>query len=331
MAANTHKVLVVEPFHEDGMRLLRARPDLEIEVIEEPSETEIAAAIAEAEGITLRTARLPARLIDRAPRLRVVCRHGVGYDNVDLAALTARGIPLTITADANAVPVAEQTLYLMLALANQGPLCDRETRRGQWAGLRRSLQRFELEGKRLLIIGFGRIGREVAVRAEAFGMQVVVFDPYVDPQVIGRAGHGHVADFRTVLPETDVLTVHVPMTRETRGMIDAPELAALPERAIVINTARGGIIGEAALIEALRAGRLAGAGLDVFEAEPPAPDNPLFALPNVVLSPHAAGVSRESAVRMAVSVARSVIEGIDGHLDPLVVVNREVLRSPVPR
>jgi D-3-phosphoglycerate dehydrogenase / 2-oxoglutarate reductase len=325
MASNMHKVLVVEPFHEEGMRVLRARPDLEVEVIDAPSEAEIAARIGDAAGITLRAAKLPAHLIEQAPRLRVVCRHGVGYDNVDLEALTARRIPLTITADANAVPVAEHTLYLMLALANQGPLCDRETRRGQWASLRRTLQRFELEGKRLLIIGFGRIGREVAVRAEAFGMEVVVFDPYVEAAAIGRAGYGHTTDLRAVLPEVDVLTVHVPMTRETRGMIGAAELAALPERAIVINTARGGIIDEAALVEALHAGRIAGAGLDVFAEEPPPPDHPLFALLNVVLTPHAAGVSRESAVRMAISVARSVIEGIDGKLDPLVVVNREVL------
>jgi D-3-phosphoglycerate dehydrogenase / 2-oxoglutarate reductase len=325
MASNMHKVLVVEPFHEEGMRLLRARPDLELEVIDSPQEALIAARIADAEAITLRAGRLGAGLIARAPRLRVVCRHGVGYDNVDLEALSARGIPLTITADANAVPVAEHAFYLMLALANQGPLCDRETRRGEWAGLRRTLQRFELEGKRLLIIGFGRIGREVAVRAEAFGMEVVVYDPYVEDETIGRSGYGHVGDYRAALPEVDVLSVHAPLTRETRGMIGEAELAALPRHAIVINTARGGIIDEAALVDALRAGRIAGAGLDVFEEEPPPRDHPLFALANVVLTPHAAGVSRESAVRMAVSVARSVIEGLDGRLDPLVVVNREVL------
>jgi len=324
MASNRYKVLVVEPIHEEGLQLLRARPDLEVELLESTAEADILAHLRDAAAVTLRAGRLPARLVEQAPQLRVVARHGVGYDNVDVAALTARGIPLTITSDANAISVAEHTLFLLLAVANRGLRNDRETRRGNWA-IRGLGDRLELFGRRLLILGFGRIGREVAARCAAFGMEVRVFDPYVEADAIGRAGYGHVEDVRAALPEADVVSVHLPLTPETRGMIGEAELKALPASAIVLNTARGGIVDEAALVRALRDGRIAGAGLDVFEQEPPPAEHPLFGLDNVVLSPHAAGMTRESAVRMAISTARSVIEALDGTLDPSVVVNREVL------
>jgi D-3-phosphoglycerate dehydrogenase len=325
-----HKVLIVGPFHEQGMRLLEAREDVAFEVVDGASSDEVAARIAEVEGITVRTSRLPGALLEKALRLKVVSRHGVGYDNVDLEVLSRRGIPLTITADANAVSVAEHTVFLMLALAKQGLAQDRATRGSRWPE-RNRLDRIDLHGRRMLIVGFGRIGREVAVRCEAFGMRVSICDPYVGHEAIGRSGFHPVDDFRAVLPETDLLTVHVPLDDQTWHLIGAPELAALPPHALVINVARGGIVDESALINALRNGTIRGAGLDVFEQEPPARDNPLFGLDNVVLSPHGAGLTEQSAVRMAVSTAKNLLAGLDGTLDPTMVVNRQVLKDPATR
>jgi D-3-phosphoglycerate dehydrogenase / 2-oxoglutarate reductase len=318
------KVLVVQPFHEDGMKLLEARGDVSVEIVDGALE-ELALKIADADGVTLRTSPLPAAVIERAGRLKVVSRHGVGYDNIDVDALTRRGIPLAIAADANATAVAEHTLYFMLALAKQGLRHDRATRAGRWA-VRNSLEAVDLLGRRVLVMGFGRIGREVAKRCAAFGMQIMVYDPYVQANVIEAAGdYRSVPDFQAALPETDVLTVHMPLGADSRGLIGAAELAALPAHAFVINAARGGIIDETALHDALTAGTIAAAALDVFEREPPPDNHPLFALDNVILSPHNAGLSKEAAIRMAVSTARNVLAGIDGKLDPSMVVNREVL------
>ena len=318
------KVLIIQPFHEDGMKLFEARPDVAYEVVEGALD-ELAYKIAEADGVTIRTTPLPAEVLDCAQRLKVVSRHGVGYDNIDVDALTRRRIPLAIAADANATAVAEHTLYFMLALAKQGLRYDRATREGRWA-VRNSLEAVDLMGRRVLVMGFGRIGREVARRCAAFGMAVMVYDPYVQANVIEAAGdYRSVPDFEAALPETDVLTVHMPLGADSRGLIGAAELAALPAHAFVINAARGGIIDEAALHDALTSGKIAGAGLDVFDREPPPDDHPLFALPNLILTPHSAGLSKEAAVRMAISTARNVLAGIDGKLDPSMVVNREVL------
>ena len=318
------KVLVVQAFHADGMRLLEARGDVICEIVDGALE-ELADKIVDADGVTIRTSPLPAAVIERALRLKVVSRHGVGYDNIDVDALTRRGIPLAIAADANATAVAEHTLYFMLALAKQGPRYDRATREGQWA-VRNSLDAVDLLGRRVLIMGFGRIGREVAQRCAAFGMAVMVYDPYVQANVIEAAGDCRsVPDFEAVLGETDVLTVHMPLGTDSRGLIGAAELAALPAHAFVINAARGGIIDETALHDALTSGKIAGAGLDVFDEEAPPENHPLFALENVILSPHSAGLSKEAALRMAISTARNVLAGIDGKLDRSMVVNREVL------
>ena len=318
------KVLVVGPIHEDGIKLLEARDDVDYEVVDGDL-AELAAKIVDADGVTMRTSPLPAAVIERAERLKVVSRHGVGYDNIDVDTLTRRGIPLAIAADANATAVAEHTLYFMLALAKQGLRYDRATREGRWA-MRNSLEAVDLLGRRVLVMGFGRIGREVAKRCAAFGMAVMIYDPYVQANVIEAAGPWRsVPDFRAVLSETDVLTVHMPLGADSRGLIGRAELEALPAHAFVINAARGGIVDERALHDALTSGQIAGAALDVFEEEPPPENHPLFALDNVILTPHSAGMSKEAAIRMAISTARNVLAGIDGKLDPTMVVNREVL------
>jgi D-3-phosphoglycerate dehydrogenase / 2-oxoglutarate reductase len=319
------KVLIIGRFHDDGMKLFEARPDVALEIVDGADEAETTAKIADADGVTIRTSPLPARVLDRAERIKIVSRHGVGYDNIDVAALTRRKIPLAIAADANATAVAEHTLYFMLALAKSGLRYDRAVRENRWSE-RNDLGPVDLLGRRVLILGFGRIGREVAQRCAAFGMEVTVHDPYVQANLIEAAGpYRSLPDFHAALPETDILTVHLPLGPESRGLIGQQELAALPPHAFVINAARGGLIDEPALYDALTSGTIAAAALDVFDQEPPPADHPLFTLPNVLLSPHNAGLSKEAAIRMAISTARNALAGIDGKLDPSMVVNREVL------
>jgi D-3-phosphoglycerate dehydrogenase / 2-oxoglutarate reductase len=319
------KVLVIGAFHEDGMKLFAARPEVAIEIVDGADQAELLEKIEDADAVTIRTSLLPASVIERAERLKVVSRHGVGYDNIDVAALTARRIPLAIAADANATAVAEHVLYFMLALAKRGLAYDRATREGQWA-VRNSLEAVDLLGRRVLVMGFGRIGREVARRCAAFGMTVTIYDPYVQANIIEQSGdYRSIPDFEAALPETDILTVHMPLGPESKSLVGAKELAALPAHAFVINAARGGIIDEEALHDALTTGEIAAAALDVFDQEPPPEGHPLFALDNVILTPHSAGLSKEAAIRMAISTARNALAALDGKLDPSMVVNREVL------
>jgi D-3-phosphoglycerate dehydrogenase / 2-oxoglutarate reductase len=320
------RVVIVGKVHDSGLDLLRGRPDLTLEQIEDATEPAVTAAARGADAILMRTSRLSAAAIDGAPHLKIVSRHGVGYDNVDLAALNARRIPLAVVGSVNAVSVAEHTLFLLLATMKRGFAYDRATRRGPW-DFRNSLEARELAGKTLVIVGYGRIGREVAARALAFGMRVVAHDPHVDgPQ------HGSpvelAADLDAILPEADAVSLHVPLTAETRLLFDRARLALLKPSAVLLCTARGGLIDEAALAEALVRGRLAAAGLDVFAEEPPPQDHPLFALPNVVLSPHAASLTLECAARMSTVSAQNCLDGLDGRLDPAFVVNRESLGAP---
>ena len=216
------KILIIGAFHADGMKLFEARPEVALAIVDGSDQAEIAEQIRDADAVTIRTALLPAPAIERAERLKVVSRHGVGYDNIDVEALTARKIPLAIAADANATAVAEHTLYFMLALAKQGLRYDRATREGRWA-VRNSLEAVDLLGRRVLVMGFGRIGREVAKRCAAFGMTVTIYDPYVQANTIEAAGdYRSIPDFEAALPETDILTVHMPLGTDSRSLIGRP-------------------------------------------------------------------------------------------------------------
>lgn len=318
------KVVVINVIHEAGLRVLEAREDVALSVVAEPDAERVRREMAEAHGVIVRTFPIDRPLIEAAPQLEVVSRHGVGYDNVDVAALDARRVPLTIVGDANAVPVAEQALFMMLALAKKGAELDRAVRAGAFAA-RDTTAITEMWRKSVLILGFGRIGRQVTARCRAFDMTVLAYDPYVDVAAIEAAGARAVEDFRTVLGEADYVTLHMPLGPETANMIGAAELAAMKTGACLINVARGGLADEAALAAALRDGGIAGAGLDTFASEPPKPDNPLLALDNVVLSPHSAGLSQECRERMAVACAKNVLAVFDGTIEPRLVVNAAVL------
>jgi len=322
----TRKILLLQPIHDTGLDLLRARDDIEVAIAEDISEETLVREARDAHAIIARATPVTRAIIDAARELCIVSRHGVGYDNVDVARLTHRGIPLTIAIDANALSVAEHTLYLIMALMKRGFAFDKEVSRGNFA-IRKTLRGADLAGKSVLIIGFGRTGSRVARLALPFDMKVFVCDPYIDQSLITAAACTPVDDYRSVLPDMDVVTLHCPLTEETRGMIGASELEAMRPSAYLINCARGGIVDEPALFTALESGGIAGAGLDVFVREPLPGDDPLLALDNLITSPHVAGVTLEASIRMATSAARNALAAFDGKLDPAVVVNGEVLES----
>jgi D-3-phosphoglycerate dehydrogenase len=250
----------------------------------------------------------------------------VGYDAVDVAALNARGIPLMTCGTDNSPTVAEYAIYMMLALCKLGARMNSIPRQGRWAHRYGELNT-ELLGKTLLIIGFGRIGTRVAKRCLAMEMAVEVYDPYVSAESVRAAGCHPVADLDRALPRADFVTLHCPKTPETEGMFNAARLARMKPTARLINTARGGLVDEAALYAALNAGKLAGAGVDVFSPEPPLTDNPLFTLQNVIVAPHMAGNSRESLDRKALTVVRNLLSVLDGKPNREYVVNPEALQK----
>ena len=304
--------------------VFNSRADLECKVVAEQTEHALLRHIGGVHGLLLGLAPLTERVIAAAAQLRVVSRRGVGYDNVDLPALTRAGIPLAVVGTANSVSVAEHTLHLMLALAKQSHVHDARLRHATWDEAR-LVRPVDLAGRRVLILGLGRIGRLLLKRLNAMEMEVLVHDPFVADGEITAAGGRAVADWRAALPQIDFLTVNCPKTPETTGMVGTAELAALKPTAFVINTARGGIVDEAALYAALRARSIGGAGIDAFEQEPASTDNPLFALDNAIFTPHVAGLTDEAVYRMNVRAAQNVVDGCAGTLDPQFVVNREVL------
>lgn len=318
-------VLVAGRIHEDGIAVLKAAPGITMEVVDEVSLDSYLPHLDEADAVLIRTQPMPAHAIDRAGRLRIVSRHGVGYDAVDVSALNARSIPLTIVGDVNSVSVAEHTLMLMLSVAHATIPYDAATRASHWSR-RNSFEASELHGKTVLVVGFGRIGRAVSKLCAAFGMRVAVYDPFIAPSAIETEGYAALSDLGAALPAVDVVTVHVPLV-SGGAVIGEAELDLLKPGAIVVNTARGGIVDEAALVKALEAGRLRGAGLDVFATEPPKEDDPLLSCERTVLSPHSAGLTEECAARMAVSAARNIVDFFEGRLDRARVVNLEVLNS----
>jgi D-3-phosphoglycerate dehydrogenase len=311
-------LLVAGKLHPSGLDLLRSAP-LTFDYVEEISEPSYQAYLPKADALVIRTQPLSATSIAKAPGLKIVSRHGVGYDAVDLPALNARGIPLCIVGDVNSSGVAEHAMMLILAATHRLIAADRATRDGNWAW-RNGLQTHEVAGKRLLI--FGRIGQKLAGLARAFGMEVHAHDPYI-PADRWPEGAARATDLAQTLAQADAVSLHLP--RADRAVLGTAELALMKPTAILVNTARGGLLDEVALADALRAGRLGGAGIEVFDAEPPGKDHPLFGLDQAVLTPHNAALTVECAERMAIASVQNVLDFFSGKLDPALVVNKDLI------
>ncbi|QMU59803.1 MAG: 3-phosphoglycerate dehydrogenase [Boseongicola sp.] len=263
---------------------------------------------------------LTAESISQAEQLRLVSRHGVGFDAVDVDALSARGIPLSVVGDVNAQTVAEHAMMLLLSASHRVNSYDKAARPGGNWDYRNSLCAREISGKTLLIVGFGRIGRLLARMVRGFDVNVLAFDPFLDPNEALPVGVTRVDDLHSGLGQADMVSLHMPKL-DDRPVLAARELALLPSHAVVVNTARGGLVDEVALSEALANGKLHSAGLDVFEAEPPSPELDLLKSDKVVLTPHIASMTSECAERMAVKAAQNILDVFSGNLDPALVIN----------
>ncbi|MBR0644478.1 hydroxyacid dehydrogenase [Plastoroseomonas hellenica] len=312
-------ILVLNAIHPDGIARLEAEPGYAVTRPVPFTPEVLSAHLRQAEGIITRGTRIDRDLLRQAPRLRFVCRHGVGYDNVDVPALTERGITLAITPEANAASVAEHALMLMLALSRRIVGFNADVRRGDWVVPAQS-RTSDLAGCAVLLLGFGRIGSRVARFCSGFGMRVLVHDPYVPDNTVSGLGFEPAPDLASALGIADIVSLHCPSDATTRGMVDAGFLAAMKPGALLVNTARGTLVDEAALEAALRAGHLAGAGLDVVHTEPMTSAIPLLALDSVIVTPHVAASTRQGLHRMALAAAQNTIDFFAGRLNPGAIV-----------
>jgi len=328
MAANKKKILVTESFSQKGRALLAERDD--IEMVEFPnmiSAKEFEAMLREhapVHGVALGATRFGEPELEASRDMKVVTRIGVGFDAVDVPALSRRKVPLMVAGTANSPSVAEQALFMMLTLAKRATEMHALVKDGTWAGRLGKLP-YDLYGKTVLIVGFGRIGTRTAKRCLAMEMQVLVYDPYKPAAEVAAAGCEAVADLDNALPRADFVSIHCPKTDETVGMFNTMRLRLMKPSAYLINTARGGIVDETALYDALASGRLAGAGLDVFAQEPPPVGEALHSLPNVIMAPHVAGVTYEAVDRMSEQTARNILSALDGEPIRQNVINQDVL------
>jgi D-3-phosphoglycerate dehydrogenase len=300
-------ILIADPIATEGIDVLRQHGEVEVLVGQGPDR--LRQRLVEASALLVRSeTHVTAELIEAAPHLRVVGRAGAGVDNIDLEAATRRGIVVVNAPGGNTVAAAEHALALLMSVARRVPQADAALKQGRWE--RSKFIGVEVHGKTLGLVGLGRVGSEVARRAIGLEMHVLAYDPYVPAERMRRLGL-EPADLETVLAQSDFISLHVPLTDETRGLLNAKRLTLLKPTAYLINAARGGLIDEQALIKALDAGQLAGAGLDVFSKEP-ATDNPLAAHPKVVATPHLGASTVEAQSQVAVQVAEQMAAVLKG-------------------
>ena len=317
-------IVVADPIHPEGIDRLLKAPGVTLDHPGKPSNQLLAERLRHADGLIVRGTVVDEALLKHAERLKVVCRHGVGYDLVDVPLLTKRGIALMITPEANAASVAEHALMLMLSLARNVMGMSAAVRRGDWK-VRGQSNTIELGGRSILIIGFGRIGTRVARLCTAFGMEVMVHDPYIPAGTIRGAGYEAIKERDAGLARADIVTVHIPANDRTRGLVDTTFLARMKKGAILINTARGTLVDETALDAALRSGHLAAAGVDVLRDEPMVEPPAMLAHDNLIVTPHVAASTTEGLRRMGWDSAGNVIDFLAGKVDRDAVVNGEVL------
>jgi D-3-phosphoglycerate dehydrogenase len=322
---NRKKIMAPMTMSKSGWALIEARDDLEgVEFAPNLPKPEFHKLLEDVSGICLGVTPFSDPELDAAPQLQVVSRIGVGYDAVDVPALTKRGVPLMIGGTANSVSVAEAGVFLTMNLARKGGAMDALVKEGRWHDRYKDMP-VDLYGKTVLIVGFGKIGTRSAKRFAAMETNVLIHDKYIYSETIRGMGYEPVEDLDEGVARADFITIHCPKTPETVGLFNAARLAKMKPTAFLVNTARGGIVDEAALYDALKNRRIAGAALDVFVEEPTPQDNPLLTLSNFIAAPHVAGVTREAVDRMAIVAVQNIISVIDGKPIKDNVINKEVL------
>jgi len=302
-----YKIGIIENIHEEGLKILDQNKDFEYEVIDDVTEENLLKKIHLYDGVSLRVSKLSNNLLSKATKLKVISRHGVGYDNVDTTYLKQNNITLLITATANAIAVAEHVFYLMLTISKNFLNLDNEVRLGNFKNNMKNFSTFELNNKEILIAGFGRIGKNLIKKCLGFDMKVNVYDPFVEKKIINEMGGEKVDNFDLALKTTDFLSIHMPLNKQTKDLIDLKKMKNMKKTSVIINTARGGIVNEADLNKALNDKIILAAGLDVFTNEPINLNNPLLKNKKVILSPHTAALTNECKIRMGKETAQNII------------------------
>ena len=308
------KILVIQNIHQEGINLLKGNSSYEFEIFDEINE-DLKQKIVDCDAISIRTSKLPYEIISSAKKLQVISRHGVGYDNIDLKSTKEIGATLTITATANAVAVAEHVMFMLLNISKRKDMYDQSVKLGKFNDRNKLPKTIELWGKNILIAGFGRIGQALIKRCLGFEMNVFVYDPYINDEKIKSLGGKKVNDLKEAVKEMDAISLHMPLNDETKNIVNYDLLRSMKTNCIVVNAARGGIINEVDLDKALRENLIFGAGLDVFETEPPKSDNPLLKNDKVFLSPHTAAFTEECMIRMGKETIQNIIDFFEKKLD----------------
>ena len=304
-----YKVLLTDNIAQEALDVLAEYDDIEAVSVGSLDKDELEKTLADYDAIIVRSpTKLTSDVVATGTKLKFIGRAGVGVDNIDVDAATARGITVMNSPSGNSISTAEHTTALLLSLARRIPQADHSLREERWE--RGKLKGVELSGKTLGVIGLGRVGREVARRMLAFSMTVIAVDPYIPPEAAAEIGV-ELVDMDTLLATSDFITIHVPLGTETRAIISAEQIAKMRDGVFLVNCARGGVMDEAAVREALDSGKVAGVAFDVFETEPPG-DHPLFAHERSVFTPHIGAATREAQVRVAVDVARNVADALTG-------------------
>ena len=315
-----YKIGIIQNIHEDGIKLLKDNKNFEFEIIDDLSEENLLKKIHLYDGISLRVRKLSNDLLSKATKLKVISRHGVGYDNVDTSYLKKKDITLLITATANAIAVSEHVFYLMLTISKNFLNLDKEVRVGNFKKNINNFPTFELHNKEILIAGFGRIGKNLIKKCIGFDMRVKVYDPFVEEKIISDMGGLKVENFDKALTTADFLSIHMPLNENSRDLINLEKMKIMKKTSVVINTARGGIVNEVDLSQALDDKTILAAGLDVFNNEPIDMNNPLLKNRNVILSPHTAALTNECKIRMAKETAQNIINYFEDKIDKNTIV-----------
>jgi len=309
------KILIIQNINEAGPKLLTNHPDYEFEIIEDINDPTLKEKIIDCDGVSLRTAKLTAEIIEYGKKIKIISRHGVGYDNIDLNICKEREITVAITATANAVAVAEHVMFMLLNISKRKSMYDDTVKTGKFNERNKLPKTIEIWNKNILIAGFGRIGQCLIKRCLGFEMNVFVYDPFISAEKIESYGGKKVDDLSEAVKTMDAISLHIPLNDETKNMINLDLLKTMKKNCIIINAARGGIINESDLNKALNDDLIFGAGLDVFEIEPPEANNPLLKNDKVFLSPHTAAFTEECMIRMGKETIQNIIDFFDKKLE----------------
>ncbi|MDC1093033.1 NAD(P)-dependent oxidoreductase [Pelagibacteraceae bacterium] len=314
------KIAIIEEIHKEGLNLFENNKKFKYEVINDTSERNLIKILPNYDGCSLRVSKLSSKIMSECKNLKIISRHGVGYDNIDLEYIKKNNITLTITATANATAVSEHVMYMMLVLYKAKLTYDKEVRKGSFKNNIKNIKTFELMGKEILIVGFGRIGKSLIKKCLGFDMKISVYDPFVNEETINNYGGAKVNSIDDGVAKADFISIHMPLNDKTINLINYKLMKKMKKNSIIINTARGGIINEKDLNKALNENLIFGAGLDVYEKEPPDADNPLLKNEKVVFSPHTSALTDECKIRMAKETVKNIIDFFENNIDKSVII-----------